>query len=162
MWYFKTVVVFCAVIFLFAGCVSFEYTGEKAPQTSDVAVFTDSARIGRTYKVLGRAVVSGNYDDVSKEKMLDVLINKAKKSGADAVLIVEQQVIPSGEVSRPLFDTAFDFDNTNQSWRRNDKDVDLIYGEVGRKQPQNIRTVTTYKRIIRAEFLKYNTVSEKK
>ena len=146
---------------LFSGCVSMEYTGETAPETREVAIFTDSSRIKEKYKVLGRAVASGNYSDVSKSKMMEVMIAKAKKSGADAILIVEQQVVPSGEVSRPLFDTAFDFDNTNQSWRQIDKDVDFTYGEVGRKQPQNIRSVSSYKRIIRAEFLKYTAAPGK-
>lgn len=160
MKYFAAVIALSAIFLMGAGCVSLEYIGETAPETSEVAVFSDSAKIGRAYKILGRVVVSGNYNDVSREKMMEVMIDKAKKSGADAVLIVEQQVIPSGEISRPLFDTVFDFDNTNQSWRQIDKDVDLTYGAVGREQPRNIQSISTYKRIIRAEFLKYTAAGK--
>ena len=86
---------------------------------------------------------------------------KPTRYGTVGATASKRQVVPSGEVSRPLFDTAFDFDNTNQSWRQIDKDVDFTYGEVGRKQPQNIRSVSSYKRIIRAEFLKYTAAPGK-
>ena len=150
--------IFSAVVLaaVLSGCVSYEYKGESTGvPTSDVEVFSDSARIGRSYKVLGRAVVSGNYQDVSRERMMDTLLEKARSSGADAVLIVEQQVIPAGEVSRPVFDTAFDFNDTNRSWSQIEKDVDLTYGEIGKRRPPNIQSVSSYRRVIRAEFLKY-------
>ena len=154
---FSIVPVMLAAV-LFCGCVSYEYSGESVqPVTGRVEVFTDSAKIKTAYQVLGRAVVSGNYRDVSRERMMKTLIEKAEKSGADAILIVEQQVLPSGTVSRPMFDTAWDFNDTNRSWSQIERDVDITYGEVGHKQPQNIQTVNSYRRIIRAEFLKYDT-----
>ena len=150
-----------AAIVLLTGCVSYEYSGENGgAETDNVGVFTDSARISRPYRVLGRAVVSGNYRDVSRERMMETMISRAQKCGADAILIVEQQVIPAGEVSRPIFDTAFDFNEKNHSWQQLDRDFDLTYGEVGRKKASNIESVNSYRRIIRAEFLKY-TAEEK-
>ena len=147
-----------AALLLTSGCISMEYTGEKLPPRqgdAKIAVFSDSAKIGKAYTVLGTAVVSGNYQDVSRERMMDTLLEKARSSGADAVLIVEQQVIPAGEVSRPVFDTAFDFNDTNRSWSQIEKDVDLTYGEIGKRRPPNIQSVSSYRRVIRAEFLKY-------
>ena len=150
-----------AAIVLLTGCVSYEYSGETGgAETDKVGVFTDSSKISRPYRVLGRAVVSGNYREVSREKMMETMISRAQKCGADAILIVEQQVIPAGEVSRSMFDTAFDFDNTNSSWRQLDRDFDLTYGEVGRKKASKVESVNSYRRIIRAEFLKY-TAEEK-
>ena len=153
--------VLAAAVMLLTGCVSYEYSGENGgAETDDVGVFTDSSKISKPYRVLGRAVVSGNYRDVSREKMMETMISRARKCGADAILIVEQQVSPAGEVSRPVFDTAFDFNNTNHSWQQLDLDFDLTYGEVGRKKTSNIESVNSYRRIIRAEFLKY-TAEEK-
>lgn len=141
------------------GCVSYEYSGESVtPVTENVDVFSDSAKITKGYRVLGRAVVSGNYRDVTREKMMQTLTEKAEKCGADAILIVEQQVLPAGTVSRPMFDTAFDFNDTNRSWSQIERDVDITYGEINKNRPLNMRSVSTYRRIIRAEFLKYNPV----
>jgi len=146
-----------AAIGLLAGCVSCEYSGESAgAETERVGIFTDSSKIDRPYRVLGRAVVSGNYRDVSRERMMEKMVSRAKKCGADAILIVEQQVLPAGEVSRPAFDTAYDFNDTNRSWQQLDRDFDLTYGEIGRKKTSNIESVNSYRRVIRAEFLKYS------
>jgi len=157
-----SIFVLAAAAVLLAGCVSYEYSGENGgAETDSVGVFTDSSKISRPYRVLGRAVVSGNYRDVSREKMMETMISRARKCGADAILIVEQQVIPAGEANRPVFDTSFDFNDTNRSWRQLDRDFDLTYGEVGRKKTSNVESVNSYRRIIRAEFLKY-TAEEKK
>ena len=150
-----------AALLLLTGCVSYEYSGESAgTETERVGIFTDSSKIDRPYRVLGRAVVSGNYRDVSRERMMEKMVSRAKKCGADAILIVEQQVLPAGEVSRPVFDTTFDFNDTNRSWRQLDRDFDLTYGEIGRKKTSSIESVNSYRRVIRAEFLKY-TAEEK-
>ena len=61
--------------------------------------------------MLGRAVVSGNYQQVTRDRMIAKLKSEAQKCGADAVLIVEQQVLP-GDLLRngrqTGFFTAFD------------------------------------------------------
>ena len=154
--------VFCTFILLFSGCVSYEYTGScTGKATTEVEVFSEPAKITRQYRVLGTAVVSGNYQDVSREQLLDTLVKKAGQCGADAVLITEQQVQPTGEISRPLFDTVFDRDDTNPSWSQIDRDVDLVYGEIGKKNAPNIQTFNTYRRILKAKFLQYTPESGK-
>ena len=146
---------FAAAVFS-AGCMSYEYDGiSNGTNTGKVAVFTDSARISAKYKVLGKATVSGNYREISREKMMSKLTAEAAKCGADAILIVEQQVIPAGEVSRSAFDTSFSYDDSNRSWNKIDRDVSLTYGNIRNKQSDPAAQVQSYRRIIRAEFLQY-------
>ena len=146
-----------AALLALCGCVSFEYEGNRDPNpTSDVQVYTDATRIDRPYQVLGRASASGSYLDVSREKLQAKLVSEARKHGADAILITEQQVVSDGvQRNAPLFESAFDYDDTSRSWRQIYKDVDLNYGSV-RGTPPDTTTLTSYRRILRAEFLKYS------
>ena len=156
---------------LAAGCVSYEYKGESggAPSSS-VMVFMNSAKIRRTYQVLGEATVSGDYRDVSRDRLMKKLISEAEKNGADAVLVVEQQVLPYGSLGgqQGRFMTAFDYDETSQSWNQLYRDVDQRYSNLFNTSLQNVITrrsgdtsgggaaaARSYRRVIRAEFLKY-------
>ena len=131
----------------------------------------DSGKIGRPYQVLGEATVAGDYHEVTRDRLMDKLVSEAEKSGADAVLIVEQQVLPYGGNSpaQGRFLTAFDYDDTNQSWNQVYRDVDQRYSSLfnsslqglisrdgsGGAARDNVGTARGYRRIIRAEFLKY-------
>ena len=157
---------------LLAGCVSYEYKGESggAP-TESVAVFMNSGKINRPYQVLGEATVAGDYQEVTRDRLMNKLVSEAEKSGADAVLIVEQQVLPYGDSSpaQGRFMTAFDYDDNNQSWNQVYRDVDQRYSNLfnsslqglisrdgsGGAARKNVGTARGYRRIIRAEFLKY-------
>ncbi len=153
---------FCAAaLAALCGCVSFEYEGiREAASTADVRVYTDATKIGRPYQVLGQATASGNYMDVSREKLQAKLVSEAKQYGADAILITEQQVVPTGvqRSSNPKFESAFDYDDTSGSWRQIYKDVDLTYGSY-RGTPNGNSTLVNYRRILRAEFLKYDATA---
>ena len=146
-----------AALLLLAGCVSFEYEGVREPEpTENVKLFTDKAKIKRQYQVLGQAVASGDYMDVSRDRLEEKLLDKAAAYGANAVLITGQQVVP-GEVQKngnPNYMTAIDYDDTDRSWNQLYKDVDLNYGSV-RGTPSDGSAVVSYRRVIRAEFLKY-------
>ncbi len=162
-----------ATLLLAAGCVSYEYKGGSGGDpTASVAVFMNSAKIRRTYQVLGEATVSGDYQDVSRDRMMKKLISEAEKNGADAILIVEQQVLPYGTVSsaQGRFMTAYDYDDSNQSWNQVSRDVDQRYSNLFNTSLQSMITrgnggytgspdavggARSYRRIIRAEFLKY-------
>ena len=148
-----------AVTLVLVGCVSYSYTGEKAPAASTEAqVYTDSAKIDFPYQVLGKAVVSGSYQQVSRDRMIAKLKSEAQKCGADAVLIVEQQVLPEDMIRtgrQTGFFTAFDYDDTNRSWGELHRDVDMTYGSIGKDPKKNAAPgIADYKRIIRAEFLR--------
>lgn len=161
-----------ALLMLAAGCVSYEYKGASGGEpTTSVAVYMNSGKIRRTYQVLGEATVSGDYHEVSRDRLMDKLVSEAEKNGADAVLVVEQQVLPYGSVSgaQGRFMTAFDYDDTSQSWTQVYRDVDQRYSNLFNTSLQGMIThdgsgtagttggvsARGYKRIIRAEFLKY-------
>lgn len=62
-----------------------------------------------------------------------------------------------GEIQKngnPQFANSFDYDDSTRSWAQIYRDVDLTYGSV-RGTPNDNSTVISYKRILRAEFLKY-------
>ena len=149
-----------AVLLTVSGCVSYSYSGKKgASPSKDVAVFSDSGKIVHPYQVLGRAVVSGNYQHVSRDKMMAKLVEEAKKAGADAVLIVEQQILPQSMISRSGggFFTAYDYDDTNRSWGELYRDVDVTIGNIGHSTSAAAgEGISDYRRIIRAEFLRYS------
>jgi len=155
----NTAALFAAM--LLCGCLSYQYEGEKAAEpTEKVQLYTDSTRINRSYTVLGRATVSGNYQEVSTEKMTKKLVEEAKKCGANAILITGQQVIPVTDgfsSSSGVFMTAFDYDDTNQSWSQLYKDVDLRYGSIRkRNSTPAAASPKHYKRVVRAEFLRFS------
>jgi uncharacterized protein YbjQ (UPF0145 family) len=160
-----------AALVLTAGCVSYEYKGESAGDpSSSVAVFMNATKVRRTYQVLGEATVSGDCRDVSRERLMNKLISEAEKNGADAVLVVEQQVLPYGTASsaQGRFMTAYDYDDVNHSWSQVYRDVDQRYTNLFNTSLQGVLTKDSspaaasnptaargYRRIIRAEFLKY-------
>ncbi len=144
-------------IVLLAGCVSYDYEGESAPATAKDALkmYTDARQIKSAYRELGTATVSGNYQNVSRERMIDKLKSEAAENGADAVLIVEQQVEPVAEEasSSGTYRTAIDADTTSASWNQIQSDVDQNYGNI-RKDPTPATTV--YRRVIRAKFIRFD------
>lgn len=152
------------VLLFVCGCLSYQYDGEKAAEpTEKVQLYTDSARIKQPYTVLGRATVSGNYQEVSGEKMTAKLIEEAKKCGANAILITGQQILPISDISRSgssneEFMTAFDYDDTSQSWSQLYQDVNLRYGNIrNRNNTPAAASPKNYKRVMRAEFLQFNS-----
>ena len=114
-------------------------------------------RIGRSYRVLGQATASGDYRDVSRDRLLAKLKSEAESKGADAILITEQQVVSKSESRsvEPRFNTAYDYDGETSNWRQIQRDVDLNYGQI-RGSLEEVRTNASYIRILRAEFLKYS------
>lgn len=149
------------LLLLLSGCISFEYDGRSGGEpTSEVQLYRKAADIKRPFEVLGTATVSADYTDVSQDRMIAKLKNEAAEYGADAVLIVAQQVIPYQQRNAdPRFNTTSDLDNESSSWSQIYKDVDLTYGSM-RGTPNDNSTVTSYNRIIRAEFLKFTPEGE--
>lgn len=163
----KIVFMFVFALFLVSGCVSYSYTGKSAaPEGREVALFSDSGKITKHYTVLGTAVVSGNYQHATRDRMITKLLKEAAKTGADAVLIVEQQVLPETLISqggKGGFFTAYDYDSSNHSWGELYRDVDITIGNIGQKSSTSTVSITDYRRVIRAEFLRYtDTAKESK
>ncbi len=150
--------IFAAVAMLvFAGCVSYSYTGKyetPVKEEKDIRIFTDSAKVPRRYTVLGKATVSGNCQDVSRDRLISKLRSKACAAGASAILITDQQVVTISEDSgsSPFF-TAFDADDTNSNWSQLQQDVDENFANTRRMK--NANSPGASRRVIHAEFLRY-------
>ncbi len=152
----KHAVLLFGCMVLLAGCVSFDYEGGTEPAgNGDVTVYTDAARIRQPYRAFGRAVVSGDYRDVSRDRLLTKLKNEAEERGADAVLIVEQQIVPKSESHsvEAKFNSGLDYD-AEGSMRQMRRDVDLNYGRY-KGSTEEVVTNIRFVRIFKADFLKY-------
>ena len=144
---------------LLSGCISFDYEGKsEAPVRSaeNIRIFNDATAIKESYSVLGTATVSGYTQDVSRDRMIAKLRSEAHKCGASAILIVEQQIVSvnSDSGSQP-FTTAFDYDDSSNSWSQLYRDVDQNFSNTRRSKHSYVTPGAT-RRIIRAEFLRYN------
>ena len=153
----KMVPALAALAVMLCGCVSFEYDGvREADPSASVKMFTDKAKIKQPFQVMGKAVVSGDYMDVSRDRLEEKLLSEAESGGADAVLITSQEVVSSssGKNTNPLYMSAFDYEDSSPSWRAIYRDVDLTYGNV-RGTPSDTGPIFRYRRVLKAEFLKY-------
>lgn len=155
---FAYALIFAAVAFC-GGCISFEYNGKcEAPAADDPVLVRNAAEIKRKYTVLGQAQVSGNYQDVSRDRMTAKLIAKAKARGADAVIIVDELVIPKSHGSvnsgKNSFSTTFDADDESRTWSQLSKDVNQDFAP-GSKENIEIGA-DVYIRQIKADFVKFD------
>jgi hypothetical protein len=146
-----------AAMLIFAGCVSYSYTGKydtPVKEEKDMRIFTDPAKITRKYTVLGKATVSGNCQDVSRDRLVARLKSEAHDAGASAIIITDQQVVTESEDSgsSPFF-TAFDADDTNSNWSQLQQDVDENFANTRRMK--NVTSPGASRRIIHAEFIRY-------
>ena len=156
---------------LAAGCVHFEYTGETAP-AADVPVklvrkCADPEKKAAA-KCLGKAVVWGDYQDVSRDRLEDRLKEEAAARGANLVLITADQVVPSGTVVQvdPMVRTMEAVSpNNTYSMNQLQQDFDGGYGQAdfsGKNSKPNGAVIRDYTRIIRAEFLVCNAACKGK
>lgn len=150
-------ILFAMLALTLAGCVSYSYKGTSEPpvkEEKDIRIFTDPAKITRRYKVLGKATVSGNCQDVSRDRLISKLRSEAHDNGADAILITDQQMVTLNEDSSgtPFF-TAFGNDDTNQNWGQIQRDVDANFANT--RRTKNTTSPGASRRIIEAEFIRY-------
>ena len=75
-----------SILLATVSCTKIDYVGEEFPPTDRVEQFFSPSDVTREYKVTGYIVASAP-DMVSAEKMHKKLVEKAKKVGADAIII---------------------------------------------------------------------------
>ena len=149
---------------LASGCVHFDYEGESAPATGTpvTTIMRETALPAKT-RTLGRAVVWGDYRDVSRDSLEERLEAEAAERGANTVRITAEQVVPAGTAVQldPAVRTmeTVNSDNTS-SMNQLQRDFDGGYGQAelfgknSRPSERNaIAGARDYTRIIRAEFL---------
>lgn len=153
----RTLLPAAAALMFVTACMHIDYKGEMLPATNKVEIFTDKAKITQPFKVIGNAMASGPYDKYTLDEMKKALKEKAMESGADAVLITSHEVIPDDQVRRDQFYSSTVGksvnDDSSDDISRIRQDFDKNYGQYGQSDKKS--EVRTYKRVIKAEFLKY-------
>lgn len=152
-----------AVSLLLAGCISYDYEGKSETPVraaKDIRIYNAASDIDESYDVLGTATVSGYTQDVSRDRMIAKLRSEAHECGASAILIVEQQIISvNSDSGNQPFTTAFDYDDTSNSWSQLYRDVDQNYSNTRRTKHRFVTPGAT-RRIIRAEFIRYKSAGK--
>ncbi len=146
-----------SVLLFAAGCMSYDYQGVSTDPVEE-AKFIDSMPPEGTYELLGEATVSGNYQKFNLSDMKKRLQKGAEKTGANAILIVSQQVIPTGEAVRePESYISLQSNNADQDYSLNrvNRDFSFGYGNIGRDS--NDPGVETYTRTVKAKFIRLDT-----
>jgi hypothetical protein len=142
------------------GCMNFQYKGATFTPTSEVNVYEHEKNIpDKSFLVMGKCVVSGRYNDVTREQMYKRLQDEAEKNGADAVLITAYQIVPTGVSEGGLLNNDSvslwsEGSVSNSGWNQLYSDFDQYYGQVGKENKSS--TPLSYTRIVRASFVKYD------
>ena len=151
----------CLIAILISGCLPVDYRGASYAPTQNVKFYRSKTEIPQPFKVMGRAVCSGDYSTTSQEEIVQKLIQRAESAGADAVLLHEYAIVPTGSVREHQL---LDMSNSSKVWAENgravsgwnelDKDFATRYGAIGKKKNKP-QITQSYRRIIQVEFLKY-------
>lgn len=75
-----------------------KYLGNEYPATTEVKIYFNSNDVGQPYEVMGK-IYMDIAEDTKDSKIQQLIIDKAKKYGGDAVLMGNLQRIRSGSVS---------------------------------------------------------------
>ena len=145
---------------LAAGCVSFQYEGEALPPVEQAKFYSSPTQLSEPYQVLGTAVASGAYQEVSIDRLKDRLLEEAARRGADAVLLLSNQVVRGGSsLEEPGLRLAYTATGGTDSGNLNQVSRDFDaggYGQVnfsGEPQPP-VGSVTNYRRVLKVQFIR--------
>ena len=156
----KQLAIFCAAaLAVLSGCISYEYDGKvSGTPTSTVEICTDASKLNMNeYSVLGTASASGDSVNYSRYELFEKLSGEAKKCGADIILVISHQVVPSSVGRADGINASFDQGDSNTSWQQIGRDMDTNYGNARNRGATE--STGSYLRIVKAEFLKRNAAS---
>jgi hypothetical protein len=93
----KKIYFYSSLILLFSSCSPrINYVGGTSEPTSQVDVFVDEGAIKKDYDIIGKGYVHGLAIHLRIEKVQSKAIEKARKKGADAVLIQDYYIPNTG------------------------------------------------------------------
>lgn len=157
---YRLIVLAGLVLFAATGCMNFQYQGAEFTPTGKASIYEHKKNIpDKKYLVMGKCVVSGRYNDITREEIYLRLQKEAESKGADAVLIRAYQIVPTGMSEKGLLNQDSvslwsEGSVTNSGWNQLYGDFDQYYGQVGRKNKSSVPL--SYTRIVRASFIKYD------
>ncbi|MDD8018859.1 MAG: hypothetical protein PHP42_10840 [Bacteroidota bacterium] len=73
-------------------------TNSRLAKSSDIDVFTDATKINRPYKEIALVTVDDKGHDYSEVELLKLTISKAKELGADAIIVLTQDIQKGGGI----------------------------------------------------------------
>ena len=100
------VLALAAVLLLLTGCYNFDYTGqyfEPIPEGEVVKFYHAPAEVpAGVYRVIGRAEIFALTGQLDSYDVEDILLDKARKCGADAVALVTSRMQKKGFYHRDM------------------------------------------------------------
>jgi hypothetical protein len=81
------------------GCVSTQYDGSSRAATARVEVYPDVSQVSRPFEVLGTATARGG-ESLPRHAIEADLIREGQARGADAVVIVRDEMVVIGTAAR--------------------------------------------------------------
>src|SRR5262245_17837987 len=127
-----------ALALIIPGCAHLDYAGQSFPPTQNVELFYSESNVGREYMVMGEVTATGDQF-VSTQKMQDMMVQKGREKGADAVVILGLEHFQSGQNTN--------YDETTTEGKA--KTVTTTSGSSSTSSEESKR--------IRALFIKYKT-----
>ncbi len=158
----KSAIILSMIALLMAGCngIDVNYAGESLPPVESSKLVT-AAPGGAV--LMGKATATGPAN-LSRMKVEDALLEKAREAGARYVVITDHQVVPNvaaGPVARESARTVWAEDGAAiDTWSPLQRDFGGGYGTadlssiLGGSNPSGAQPVGDYERILQAEFYK--------
>lgn len=102
----KKLLVFVSFSLLLLSCSSgVKYLGNKYPETEMVKIYFSKADVPKAYEVIGKVYLDVE-ESTKDEKIQNMILNKAKANGGDAVIMGDLNVVRSGSVTGSTGGTA--------------------------------------------------------
>jgi hypothetical protein len=92
---FKIYFLFFILVFTSCSITNIRYIGKTLPETSQVDVYVESSSIKQPFEYIGKGYVAG-FGAHNPEKIQQKSIRKARKNGADAILITDYERFNDG------------------------------------------------------------------
>lgn len=167
----KYLVILFATAFVLTGCISVDYKPVDAAiapapvSPESVKVYNDPSKLKEQYHTIGYCIVSGNYSDFSKDDLISKLKEKAAEEGAGGVVIKTYAVVQNEserlaqltDMQNMNSDIFSEGDVGVNGWNRLSSNFDSGYGSI--RDKKSVR-VYSYRRVIRANFIKYGPGSK--
>ena len=94
----KCLIVSPYLLFIAVGCTTINYIGESYPPSQQVDLYFSEKDIDKEYRVVGRIVATANAHELiySSDKFTQSILKKARKKGADGVVILGFEKVMTG------------------------------------------------------------------
>ena len=94
----KTLLIFILIPLLYSCSSGVKYLGNSYAATQEVKIYFNKADIENPFELIGKVYL--DVDEGTKdEKIQNMILNKARANGGDAVIMGDLQVVRSGSVT---------------------------------------------------------------